>query len=66
LYKIISLHFSQIYSTFNMIDYLPFSVPLTNIYLYGDITIAGCKIWASARRSGAFEQGGIFIMPHLL
>jgi hypothetical protein len=51
------------------IDYLQFYVPLKNISLvYGDITIAGEELQnlglCSAIR--AFEQGGIFIVPHLL
>jgi hypothetical protein len=53
-----------------LIDYLGFYVPLKNFSLnvYGDVTIAGEGLQnlglCSALR--AFEQGGIFIMPHLL
>jgi hypothetical protein len=52
-----------------LIDYLLFYVLLNNITLiYGDITIAGEGLnnlgLCSALR--AFEQGEIFIMPHLL
>jgi hypothetical protein len=50
------------------IDYLRFYVPLKNFHLYGDVTIAGEGLQnlglSSALR--AFEQGGIFIVPHLL
>jgi hypothetical protein len=48
-----------------LIDYLLFYVPLKNISLYGDVTIAGEGLQnlglCSALR--AFEQGGIFIVP---
>jgi hypothetical protein len=50
-------------------DYLRFYVPLKNFsLLYGDVTIAGegqqnIGLCSALR---AFEQGGIFIMPHLL
>jgi hypothetical protein len=52
-----------------LIDYLLFYVPLKNISLvYGDVTITGEGLQnlglCSALR--AFEQDGIFIMPHLL
>jgi hypothetical protein len=53
-----------------LIDYLRFYVPLKNFSLnkYGDVTIAGEGLQnlglCSALR--AFEQGGIFIVPHLL
>jgi hypothetical protein len=53
-----------------LIDYLWFYVPLKNISLMwtGDVTIAGEGLQnlglCSALR--AFEQGGIFIVPHLL
>jgi hypothetical protein len=51
-----------------LIDYLRFYVPLSIFHLYGDVTIAGEGLQnlglCSALR--AFEQGGIFIMPHLL
>jgi hypothetical protein len=30
------------------------------------LSVKGCKILAHARRPRAFEQGGIFIVPHLL
>jgi hypothetical protein len=51
-----------------LIDYLSFYIPLKNISLNGDVTIAGeglqnlglCLVLR------AFEQGGIFIVPHLL
>jgi hypothetical protein len=50
-----------------MIDYLMFYVPLKNIS-YGDVTIAGEGLQnlgvCSAPR--VFEQGGIFIVSHLL
>jgi hypothetical protein len=49
-----------------MIDYLRFYVSLKNIY--GDVTTAGEGLQnlglCSALR--ALEQGGIFIVPHLL
>jgi hypothetical protein len=48
-----------------LIDYLRFYVPLKN---FSDVTIAGEGLQnlglCSALR--AFEQGGIFIVPHLL
>jgi hypothetical protein len=52
-----------------LIDYLVFYVPLKNISLiYGDVTITGEGLQnldlCSALK--AFEQGGIFIVPHLL
>jgi hypothetical protein len=51
-----------------IIDYLQFYVPLKNFHLYGDVTIAGEGLQnlglCSALR--AFEQGGLFIVPHLL
>jgi hypothetical protein len=52
-----------------LIDYLRFYVLLKNFsHLYGDVTIAGEGLQnlglCSALR--AFEQGGIFIVPHLL
>jgi hypothetical protein len=53
-----------------MIDYLRFYVPLKNLnfHLYGENTIAGEGLQnlslCSALR--AFQQGGIFIVPHLL
>jgi hypothetical protein len=51
-----------------MIDYLQFYVPLKNISLHGDVTITGEGLQnlglCSALR--AFEQGEIFIVPHLL
>jgi hypothetical protein len=55
-----------------LIDYLRFYVQLKNFSLYlsiyGDVTIAGeglqnLGLCAALR---AFEQGGIFIVPHLL
>jgi hypothetical protein len=49
-----------------LIDYLQFYVPLKNIHLNGDVTIAGEGLQnlgiCSALR--AIEQGGIFIVPH--
>jgi hypothetical protein len=52
-----------------LIDYLRFYIPLKNFSLiYGNFTIAGKGLQnlglCSALR--AFEQGGIFIVPHLL
>jgi hypothetical protein len=54
-----------------LIDYLQFYVPLCGsriFHLYGDVTIAGEGLQnlglCSALR--AFEQGEIFIVPHLL
>jgi hypothetical protein len=52
-----------------LIDYLRFYVLLKNISLiYGNVTIAGEGLQnlglCSALR--AIEQGGIFILPHLL
>jgi hypothetical protein len=51
-----------------LIDYVRFYVPLKNISLNEDVTIAGEGLQnlglCSALR--AFEQGGIFIVPHLL
>jgi hypothetical protein len=45
-----------------------FYVPLRNFHLHGDVTIAGEELQnlgvCSAFRT--FEQGGIFIVPHLL
>jgi hypothetical protein len=45
-----------------------FTFRLRIFHLYGDVTIAGEELQMfglfSARR--AFEQGGIFIVPHLL
>jgi hypothetical protein len=37
-------------------------------YLYGDVTIAGegLQNLGLSLALGAFEQGGIFIVPHLL
>jgi hypothetical protein len=49
-------------------DYLRFLVPFRNFHLYRDVTIAGEGLQnlglCSAVR--AFEQGVIFIVPHLL
>jgi hypothetical protein len=52
-----------------LINYLLFYAPLKIFFhLYGDVTIAGEGLQnlglGSALR--AFEQGGIFIVPHLL
>jgi hypothetical protein len=54
-----------------LIDYLQFYVRLKHfsfIILYGDITIAGEGLQNLGLCSAlwAFEQGGIFIVPHLL
>jgi hypothetical protein len=52
-----------------LIDYLRFYVLLKIFFhLYGDVTIAGevlqnCGLCSALR---AFEQGGVFIVPHLL
>jgi hypothetical protein len=59
----------HLYITFIVIDYLVFYVPLNNISLiYGDVTIAGegLQHLGLCLALRAFEQGGIFIMPHLL
>jgi hypothetical protein len=51
-----------------LIDYVRFYFRLKNIKVYGDVTIAGERLQnldlCSALR--AFQQGGIFIVPHLL
>ena len=50
-------------------DYLGFYVPLKNFSLiYGDVTNAGEGLQNLGLSSalGAFEQGGIFIVPHLM
>jgi hypothetical protein len=51
-----------------LIDYLLFYVPLKIFHLYGDVTITGEGLQnlslCSALR--AFEQEGLFIVPHLL
>jgi hypothetical protein len=52
-----------------LIDYLLFYVPLKNFSLkYGDITISGEGLQNLGLCSAlwAFNQGGGFIMPHLL
>jgi hypothetical protein len=51
-----------------LIDYLRFYVSLKNFHLYGDVTIAseGLQNLGLCSAFGAFEQGGIFIVPHLL
>jgi hypothetical protein len=53
-----------------LIDYLLFYVPLNNfsLILHGDVTTAGEGLqnlghWSTLK---AFEQGGIFNVPHLL
>jgi hypothetical protein len=50
------------------IDYFDFTSRSRIFHLYGDVTIAGEGLQnlglCSALR--AFEQGGIFIVPHLL
>jgi hypothetical protein len=47
---------------------LRFYVSLKNFHLYGDVTIAGEGVQNSGLCSAlrAFEQGEIFIVPHLL
>jgi hypothetical protein len=60
-------HHSEIIS-FYLINYLLFHVPLKLFYLYRDVTIAGeglqnLGLYSALR---AFEQGGIFIVLHLL
>jgi hypothetical protein len=51
-----------------LIDYLFFLCPAQEYFTYGDVTFAGEGLQnlglCSALR--AFEQGGIFIVPHLL
>jgi hypothetical protein len=49
-------------------DYLLFYVPLKNFSVFGDVTITGEELQYLGLRSTlrAFEQGGIFIVPHLL
>jgi hypothetical protein len=51
-----------------LLFYLRFYIPLKKFHLYGDVTIAGKGLQnlglCSALR--AFEQGEIFIVPHLL
>jgi hypothetical protein len=51
-----------------LIDYLLFYVLLKNYSIYGDVTIAGEGLQNSGLCSAfrAFEQKGIFIVPHLL
>jgi hypothetical protein len=51
-----------------LIDYLRFYVPLKIFHSYGDVTIAGEGLQNLGLCSAliAFEQGGIFIVPHLL
>jgi hypothetical protein len=54
---------------FRLIDYLRFYVPLKNISLiWRDVTIAceGLQNLGLCSALRAFEQGGIFIVPHLL
>jgi hypothetical protein len=52
-----------------LLDFLRFHVPLkTFFHLYGDVTIAGeglqnLGLFLALR---AFEQGGVFIVQHLL
>jgi hypothetical protein len=50
-----------------VIDYLLFYVPLKNVHLHGDVTITGEELQNFGLCSvlGAFEQGGIFIVPHV-
>jgi hypothetical protein len=52
-----------------LIDYLRFYVPLKNISLkYGDVTITDERLQNLGQCSAlrAFEQEGVFIVPHLL
>jgi hypothetical protein len=51
-----------------LIDNLRFYVPLKKLSLYGDVTIAGegLQNLGNCSTLRAFEQGGIFIVPHLL
>jgi hypothetical protein len=51
-----------------LIDYLQFYVPLKIFNLYGDVTIAseGLQNLGLCSALRAFEQEGIFIVPHLL
>jgi hypothetical protein len=52
-----------------LIDYLLFYIPLKNFSLniqYGDITGEGLQNLGLCSVLRAFEQGGIFIVPHLL
>jgi hypothetical protein len=66
------LHGSEIFSDGTidgLIDYLRIYVPLKNFSLiYGDVAIAGEGLQNSGLCSAlrAFEQGGIFTVPHLL
>jgi hypothetical protein len=47
---------------------LPFYVSLKNFHLYGDVTITseGLQNFGLCSAVMAFEQGGIFNVPHLL
>jgi hypothetical protein len=51
-----------------LIDYFEFYAPLKNFHLYGDVTIndEGLQKVGLCSAVMAFEQGGIFIVPHLL
>jgi hypothetical protein len=51
-----------------LINCLQFYVPLKIFHLYGDVTIAGDGLQnlGLCLALRAFEQGGIFIVPHLL
>jgi hypothetical protein len=51
-----------------LIDYLQFYVLLKNFHLYGDVTIAseGLQNLGLCSVLRAYEQGGIFIVQHLL
>jgi hypothetical protein len=52
-----------------LIDYLGFYIPLKNFSLkYGDLAKAdeGLQNLGLCSALRAFEQGGIFIVPHLL
>jgi hypothetical protein len=46
-----------------VIDYLR---PARESFTHGDITVAGERLQKFWLMLDAFEQGGIFIMPHLL
>jgi hypothetical protein len=51
-----------------LIDYLMFTSRSRIFHLYGDVTlpVKGCKILGLCSALRAFEQGGFFIVPHLL
>jgi hypothetical protein len=51
-----------------LIDYLLLYIPIKHFFLYGDVTIAdeGLQNLGLCSELKAFEQGGIFIVPHPL